>query len=87
MLSTSTRSFGFSECTCLMSSMPLRPGIDMSSSSTSKSSARTRSSTSCPFCASPTTARSAAAESSCFSPSRTIVWSSARTMRIMAFPP
>ena len=36
------RSFGFSALTCLISSMPLRPGIDRSSTSTSKSVSRTQ---------------------------------------------
>ena len=42
------RSFGFSAFTCLMRSMPLGPGIDMSSSSTSKSVRAPAAATSCP---------------------------------------
>ena len=73
MLSTRMRSFGFSLLTCLMSSTPLFPGIDMSTSSTSNSRSRTIFIVSWPSRASPTTSRSSVAPSSCFRPSRTIV--------------
>jgi hypothetical protein len=67
------RSFGRSFFTCLMSSMPLLPGIDISSRSTSKSSSRTRCITSWPSRASLTTSNSLDAWSNWRNPSRTIV--------------
>ena len=66
--------------------MPLLPGIDMSSSSTSNSSARTCCEHLVAVARLADDVESPAASSSCFSPSRMIVWSSAMTTRIMAAP-
>ena len=63
-------------------SMPLRPGIDRSSTRTSKSVSRTTRMTSVPSAASPATAKSAASPTMRLSPSRTIAWSSAITILV-----
>src|ERR1043166_1505375 len=84
MLSTSTGSFGFE---CLISrktSRPLRPGMVMSSTTTSHLSFHTRLSASWALRASPNSARRNSSASTCRKPWRTTVWSS--TMSIfMAF--
>src|SRR6185369_3884620 len=84
MLSTSTGSFGFE---CLISrktSRPLRPGMVMSSTTTSHLSFPTRLSASWALRASPNSARRNSSASTCRKPWRTTVWSS--TMSIfMAF--
>jgi hypothetical protein len=73
MLSTSMRNLGFSERICLISSMPLLPGMDMSSNNTSKSHSRTHFITSAPFCVSAIAVRSFVSVSNYFRPSRTMV--------------
>src|SRR5687767_14431933 len=83
MLSTSTGNLGLAFLISFSTSRPLRPGIVISSTTTSHSCFQMESSTSCPLRASPKADFLNSSASICFKPCRTMAWSSA--IRIFMF--
>jgi len=87
MLRIRTGCFGCSALISLRTSRPLRPGMEMSSSTTSYSLFRIFARVSAPLAASSQTVMSPTSARICLSPSRTIAWSSATRIRIMISVP
>src|SRR3954465_82038 len=86
MLRMSTGRVGNSRLMSPSKSRPLRPGMEKSKIAMSHSSLRASSRASSPLVASPTTVAAGSAASICFSPWRTIGWSSAMRIRMVLYP-
>src|SRR2546426_5849759 len=85
MLSTRTGILGLAFLISFSTSRPLRPGMVMSSTTTSHSAFQTESSTSWPLRASPNVDFLNSSASICFKPCRTMAWSSAMSIFMFAF--